>query len=33
MLAGDKIGRAIEVKFRRGGEERRITLVPGERSR
>jgi len=32
MLAGDKIGRAVEVKFRRGGEERRVTLVPGERS-
>jgi S1-C subfamily serine protease len=32
MLAGDKIGRAVEVKFRRGGGERRVTLVPGERS-
>jgi S1-C subfamily serine protease len=32
MLAGDKIGRAVEVKFRRGGEERRVTLVPGERA-
>jgi S1-C subfamily serine protease len=32
MLAGDKIGRAVEVKFRRGGGERRVTLVPGGRS-
>ncbi len=31
MLAGDKIGRAVEVKTRRSGEERRVTLTPGER--
>jgi S1-C subfamily serine protease len=32
MLAGDKIGRAVAVKFRRSGEERHVTLVPGERA-
>ena len=32
LLAGDKIGRAVEVKTRRNGEERRVTLTPDERS-
>ncbi len=33
MLAGDKIGRAVEVEILRNGERRRVSLVPGERRR
>jgi S1-C subfamily serine protease len=32
LLAGDKIGRAVEVATLRGGELRRVSLVPGERT-
>jgi len=31
LLAGDKIGRTVEVEALRGGEMRRVSLVPGER--
>jgi S1-C subfamily serine protease len=31
MLAGDKIGRSVEIEARRNGEPRRLTLVPAER--
>jgi len=31
LLAGDKIGRAVEVATLRGGEMRQVSLVPGER--
>ena len=33
MLAGDKIGRAVEVKTRRSGEERRVTIDAGRARR
>jgi S1-C subfamily serine protease len=32
MLAGDKIGRTVEVEARRNGEHRRVSLTPGERT-
>jgi S1-C subfamily serine protease len=32
LLAGDKIGRTVEIEARRGGEQRRVSLVPGERA-
>jgi S1-C subfamily serine protease len=31
LLAGDKIGRTVEVATLRNGEQRRVSLVPGER--
>jgi S1-C subfamily serine protease len=33
LLAGDKIGRAIEIEVLRGGKPRRVKLTPQERSR
>jgi S1-C subfamily serine protease len=33
LLAGDKIGRTVEVNTLRNGEQRRVTLVPSERTR
>ncbi len=32
LLAGDKIGRTVEIETRRNGEHRRLSLVPGERA-
>jgi S1-C subfamily serine protease len=32
ILAGEKIGRSVEVETLRGGEFRRVSLVPGERA-
>jgi hypothetical protein len=31
LLAGDKIGRSVEVMTLRNGELRRVSLMPGER--
>jgi S1-C subfamily serine protease len=31
LLAGDKIGRGVEIETLRGGEQRRVSLVPDER--
>jgi S1-C subfamily serine protease len=33
LLAGDKIGRTVEVELLRNGEQRRVTVVPDERTR
>jgi S1-C subfamily serine protease len=33
LLAGDKIGRAVEVEMLRNGDQRRVSVVPDERAR
>jgi S1-C subfamily serine protease len=33
LLAGDKIGRTVEVEMLRNGEQRRVSVVPDERAR
>jgi S1-C subfamily serine protease len=33
LLAGEKIGRVVEIETLRNGEHRRVSLIPGERTR
>jgi S1-C subfamily serine protease len=33
LLAGDKIGRTVEIEMLRNGDQRRVSVVPDERAR